>query len=153
VWSPSPASGSAASDGRPWRDADNATSSALTFAQRAVSAVVQQSGATECGVCFQGISSLAPSSASHPTVPQALCCLSQQTRVPAISGGAFSVLRLSQETVADALAIWNPVCSDVLAPAAPQTTNQSISLATDDNGNADYINLLRGAVGDAVSGQ
>lgn len=78
------------------------------------------------------------------------CCLSEQTKVPSIAFGRFSVVTGGLETTPQATSIWNPGCVDLLRAPALQLTEAARLAMVDDNGGLDYANLLRGAFGDAA---
>ena len=60
------------------------------------------------------------------------CCLAVKVRVPTVTASRFSIAIKAAETTEDAVALWNPSCSDVLG------------------GGAGYGPLLQGAMGDAI---
>ncbi len=106
--------------------------------------------------CFMGISSAAPATVDEPTGPQDSTCVAEQTQMASISSGRFSVVTASRETADDANRKWNPECLDLLGRVhidvntAPINATIGWTAITDEIGNADYVNLLRGAVGDAM---
>ena len=84
--------------------------------------------------CYVGIPPspipLLPGGSFQPVRPA--CCLVQQTRVPDISGGKFSLATKGAETPEEATDYWNPGCADTLDVVAY------------------YINLLQGAIGETL---
>eukprot|EP01047_Picozoa_sp_COSAG01_P010863 COSAG01_NODE_469_length_16584_cov_10.725265_9_plen_134_part_00 len=83
------------------------------------------------GVCYlDNSASLAASYAFNAAGPS--CCYARKVQVPDVRGGVFAVKTKSTESIVDAVRWWNPMCSDALDLPAP------------------YVDLLQGAMGDAV---
>jgi len=109
-----------------------------TFAERMLDVLLQGYGRisskqTDCTVDMckttdaGGVQKLR---ADHPA-----CCLAQKGYVPSLRAGTFSIVTKSRENTVEANQLWNPSCADQLLK---------------DNG-LQYVDLLEGAVGDAVS--
>ena len=130
---------------------DGADSEQYSFAQAVLTAVIRSETTPACDACFQGVVQTAPGVANGTAdaTRQNPCCLSRQTKVPALSGAIFSVAAFSSESALDALQLWNPGCVDLLTPRGRLDASQPVA-GIDEHGGADYLNLVRGAMGDAV---
>ena len=105
-----------------------------TYSAKMVDVLLQSFGRYKAGVecdvswCLKGNGSWAP----NPDPPP--CCYAQKTFVPGIDAGRFSLKTKAAEDVISANELWNPTCVDTLVG----------------NNSAGYVDLIEGAMGDAV---
>jgi hypothetical protein len=73
------------------------------------------------------------------TAHERRCCLALQLKSASTVAGRFSVKTFSQESVPEAISVWNPGCGDILGPQVAWGNNP-----------APYNNLLEGSMVDAI---